>query len=79
VNEKVVDAATAKAFADSMRIPFIETSAKASTNVEQCFISMARDIKGRLSEGQPDASKGDGGKVALSKKTEKKKTTKCLV
>jgi len=80
VNEKVVDAATAKAFADSMRIPFIETSAKASTNVEQCFISMARDIKGRLSEGQADVSKGDSGKVALAKKNDKKSSPKkCLL
>lgn len=49
VNEKVVDTQTAKAFAESMAIPFIETSAKNATNVEQCFVSMARDIKNRLS------------------------------
>eukprot|EP01113_Clastostelium_recurvatum_P034549 TRINITY_DN46_c0_g2_i1.p1 TRINITY_DN46_c0_g2~~TRINITY_DN46_c0_g2_i1.p1 ORF type:complete len:207 (-),score=50.32 TRINITY_DN46_c0_g2_i1:93-713(-) len=68
VNEKVVDTATAKAFSDSMSIPFIETSAKAATNVEQCFISMARDIKGRLSEGQPEPPKSGGVQLKKEKK-----------
>jgi len=72
VNEKVVDQATAKAFADSMGIPFIETSAKNATNVEQCFLSMARDIKNRLSEGAGDAPpKIDTMKVAPNKNNKK--------
>jgi len=77
VNEKVVDQATAKAFADSMGIPFIETSAKNATNVEQCFLSMARDIKNRLSEGTGEgaAPKTDTMKVQ-PKKTDKKPSGK---
>jgi len=50
VDEKVVETQVAKEFADSMDIPFIETSAKNATNVEQCFQTMASDIKNRLSE-----------------------------
>lgn len=32
-------------FADSLGIPFLETSAKSATNVEQAFLTMARQIK----------------------------------
>lgn len=34
-------------FADSLGIPFLETSAKSATNVEQAFLTMARQIKVR--------------------------------
>uniref|UniRef100_A0A2K5XZR0 RAB1A, member RAS oncogene family n=1 Tax=Mandrillus leucophaeus TaxID=9568 RepID=A0A2K5XZR0_MANLE len=36
---------TAKEFADSLGIPFLETSAKNATNVEQSFMMMAAEIK----------------------------------
>lgn len=36
-----------KAFADEIGIPFMETSAKNATNVEQAFMAMAADIKNR--------------------------------
>jgi len=82
VNEKVVDTATAKAFADSMQIPFIETSAKNATNVEHCFFSMAREIKNRLSDqGNPEANKPDTGKVVPKKPDGKSKTNakRCMI
>lgn len=34
-----------QAFADELGIPFLETSAKDSTNVEQAFLTMAAEIK----------------------------------
>jgi hypothetical protein len=34
-------------FADSLGIPFLETSAKNATNVEQAFLTMASEIKSR--------------------------------
>merc|ERR1711964_860690 len=40
--KKVVDWTTAKEYADSLAIPFLETSAKNATNVEQAFMTMAR-------------------------------------
>ena len=35
-------------FADSIGIPFLETSAKNASNVEQAFLTMARQIKERM-------------------------------
>lgn len=37
-----------KEFADSLGIPFLETSAKNASNVEQAFLTMARQIKERM-------------------------------
>lgn len=34
-------------FADEIGIPFMETSAKSATNVEQAFMAMAASIKDR--------------------------------
>ncbi|WVZ74385.1 hypothetical protein U9M48_022570, partial [Paspalum notatum var. saurae] len=52
---KVVATETAKAFADEMGIPFMETSAKNATNVEQAFMAMAASIKDRMAS-QPAAA-----------------------
>ncbi|KAI9293295.1 GTP-binding protein ypt1 [Neoconidiobolus thromboides FSU 785] len=48
VDKKVVETETAKDFADSISIPFLETSAKEATNVEQAFLTMAKQIKDRM-------------------------------
>jgi len=47
-NKRVVDYNAAKEFADSLNIPFLETSAKNATNVEQAFVTMATEIKNRM-------------------------------
>lgn len=54
-DKKVVEYSVAKEFADSMGIPFLETSAKNSTNVEQAFLTMARQIK------EKNKNAGEGG------------------
>lgn len=38
-------------FADNLGIPFLETSAKSATNVEQAFMTMAAEIKKRMGPG----------------------------
>jgi len=46
-DSKLVHTHTAKAFADDLAIPFLETSAKDSINVEQAFLTMAAEIKNK--------------------------------
>lgn len=53
-----------KDFADQLSIPFLETSAKNATNVEQAFLTMAKQIKDRMGTTSAGASK-DGNKVKL--------------
>lgn len=48
VAKKAVNYETAKAFADKLDIPFLETSAKAATNVETAFLTMAAEIKNTI-------------------------------
>ncbi|KTW30532.1 GTP-binding protein ypt1 [Pneumocystis jirovecii RU7] len=47
-DKKVIDYTTAKEYADGLGIPFLETSAKSSVNVEQAFLLMAQDIRDRI-------------------------------
>lgn len=47
-SKRAVDTTSAKTFADELRIPFLETSAKNATNVEQAFLTMATEIKNRM-------------------------------
>ncbi|URD76696.1 ras-related protein [Musa troglodytarum] len=56
-DDRVVSYETGKAFADEIGIPFLETSAKDSTNVEKAFMTMAADIKDRMAS-QPGGSAG---------------------
>jgi len=45
-------------FADSVGCPFLETSAKSATNVEQAFMTMASEIKNRMATA-PTAKMGN--------------------
>ena len=51
-------------FADSLGIPFLETSAKNASNVEQAFLTMARQIKERMGnttvDNKPTVQVGQG-------------------
>ncbi|KAG4305502.1 hypothetical protein PORY_001058 [Pneumocystis oryctolagi] len=48
VDKRTVDYLTAKDYASNLKISFIETSAKSSSNVEEAFLIMAQDIKKRI-------------------------------
>ena len=50
--KRVVDTQTAEDFARSVGIPFLETSAKNSKDVEAAFMRMATDIKNRQPTGE---------------------------
>eukprot|EP00695_Tsukubamonas_globosa_P001376 TRINITY_DN239_c0_g1_i1.p1 TRINITY_DN239_c0_g1~~TRINITY_DN239_c0_g1_i1.p1 ORF type:complete len:205 (+),score=82.58 TRINITY_DN239_c0_g1_i1:147-761(+) len=60
VTKKVVDTASAKEYADSLGIPFLETSAKNATNVEQAFLTMAAEIKQRMGSSTVQAQAHQG-------------------
>lgn len=60
-DKKVISYETGKAFADEVGIPFLETSAKNATNVEQAFLTMVAEIKNRMAS-QPTTS---GDKPAM--------------
>merc|ERR1712224_1087215 len=47
-DKRAVAQAEAKAFAEELGVQFLETSAKNSINVEDAFMTMAREIKNRM-------------------------------
>jgi len=51
-NKRAVEYEQAKAFADELNVPFLETSAKNAANVEQAFLTMAAQIKNKM-QNQP--------------------------
>merc|ERR1711934_251512 len=73
--KKVVDYNTAKEFADGLGIPFLETSAKSSTNVEDAFVTMATEIKKRVSDSAPGGGGGPSSVVVTGGKTVKPKSS----
>jgi len=55
-DKRAVAQAEAKAFAEELGVKFLETSAKNSINVEDAFMTMAREIKNRMTlDGGGDA------------------------
>ena len=63
--KKVVDTTTALEYANQLAIPFLETSAKNATNVEQAFMTMAAEIKARVGPSS-SATESGGANVKIS-------------
>ena len=68
VTVQVVETARGKALADEYSIQFFETSAKANTNVTECFVALAQEILktwpqtgGAGGSGLPKETKAGGG------------------
>ena len=77
-DKRVVDFASAKAFADELGIPIMEASARSKINVEEIFFTMSRQIleKIRLESSGPSPNKT--GLVKVQRPEEKKKaSSKC--
>ncbi|MQL97849.1 hypothetical protein Taro_030550 [Colocasia esculenta] len=75
-SNKVVSYETAKAFADEIGIPFMETSAKNATNVEQAFMAMAAAIKNRMAS-QPAMNNARPPTVHIRGQPVNQKTSCC--
>lgn len=73
---KVVSYEAGKALADEMGIPFMETSAKNATNVEQAFMAMAASIKTRMAS-QPAAANARPPTVQIRGQPVNQKTSCC--
>lgn len=59
-DKRVVEYDVAKEFADANNMPFLETSALDSTNVEEAFLTMAREIKESMAKQKLASDKGSG-------------------
>jgi Ras-related protein Rab-1A len=75
--QRQVDTQQAKEFADSLGIPFLETSAKTSTNVDQAFNKMTAEIKARISTQGPGAGRPGGVKLPPAGAGQQKKNDGC--
>jgi len=67
--KRVVDSATAKAFADKHKLKYFETSAKSNTNVNEAFMALAELIADqKFGEGNKPKLEIGGAKPAKEKK-----------
>ncbi|QLL31809.1 hypothetical protein HG536_0B06770 [Torulaspora globosa] len=69
-DKRVVEYDVAKEFAEANNMPFLETSALDSTNVEEAFLTMAKQIKDSMAnrqrhDGAGGNQKDDSGNVNL--------------
>eukprot|EP01112_Ceratiomyxa_fruticulosa_P004364 TRINITY_DN1488_c0_g5_i1.p1 TRINITY_DN1488_c0_g5~~TRINITY_DN1488_c0_g5_i1.p1 ORF type:complete len:207 (+),score=37.53 TRINITY_DN1488_c0_g5_i1:238-858(+) len=80
IEKKVVDGHVAKEYAESLSIPFLETSAKSSTNVEQAFLTMAGEIKRQQGGGvAPGGSQSNKANVVKPGASVVKKKSRCSI
>ena len=70
-----MDTEAAKEFAGQVNIPFLETSAKNATNVEDAFMTMAGEIKKRMAAAP--TTEGNKSKIHVGK-TESVKSSSCF-
>ncbi|EJW85586.1 member Ras oncogene family RAB1A [Wuchereria bancrofti] len=73
---RAVEHSAAKEYADQLGIPFLETSAKSSTNVEQAFLTMASEIKNRMGPIQ-QVGTGPSVRIGGSQPVNEKKSGGC--
>lgn len=65
--ERVVPYEMAQTFADNFGMPYLETSAKNNTNVEQAFMTMSAEIKKKVGDVEPKDNINDRVFIRSSK------------
>ncbi|KAK3094723.1 hypothetical protein FSP39_005446 [Pinctada imbricata] len=81
-DKRVVSKEKGESLAIEHGIKFMETSAKASINVEEAFFTLARDIKAKMDkklENSNVQSKGSGGQQLTNKPPAKKSGWRCTI
>merc|ERR1712154_590649 len=78
-NKRAVEYEAAKGFADELQIPFLETSAKNATNVEQAFLTMAAQIKNKMQSQPAPAARKTNISEIQSKPIDNNKGGCCLL
>jgi len=76
VAKRQVETSAAKDLADSLSIPFLETSAKSAENVERAFMTMASEIKNRMAAA-PTARAGNSAQISVGKSVGASKSSGC--
>jgi len=76
-SKKVVEYSVAKEFADQLSIPFLETSAKNSTNVEQAFLTMAKQIKDRMGSTSTPSGAAKSSTVTPGQSVQQQQSSGC--
>jgi len=77
VDDRKVKTEDAKELADGLGIPFMEVSAKDSTNVDEAFFTLAKDIYDRtVGANQPAQASSSGSGIVISQESAGKKPTK---
>lgn len=74
--KRAVETTAAKEYADQLGIPFLETSAKTSTAVEQAFMTMASEIKNRMGPVQQGGT-GPSVRIGGSQPVNEKRNGGC--
>ncbi|KAG2360867.1 P-loop containing nucleoside triphosphate hydrolase protein [Suillus spraguei] len=77
VGNKMVEYSVAKEFADQLTIPFLETSAKNATNVEQAFLTMAKQIKDRMGSTSTPAGGAKSSTVTPGQSVQQQQSNPC--
>jgi len=75
--KKAVEYQSAKEFSDQLGIPFLETSAKNATNVEQAFLTMAKQIKDRMGAAQVAANQQKTVKIGAGQSLQQQQQKGC--
>jgi len=74
--KRQVEFSVAKEFSESLGVPFLETSAKSATNVEQAFMTMASEIKNRMASA-PATKAGNQTSLPIGKSAQPVKSQGC--